>query len=698
LKELLKESGLEDYMPARLIAPENYHPNWEWLEEYRETGDTALQDGIAGTHFYGVYRPKENIRNKFIRFTAAAKKQNLPMWHTEIHTNEEGDDGFYPNDMRLAEDVVNQVTDYGAAGYTGFVHWAYPLDSNAPKNTGHLLRMEFTKMACVGCHPVLSFDQDGPRTQQGLLNTGAWCKGNSCRLWMTNVGDDSQAIIAKDFRLGAAAFAKDHVAVRQWTLADDCTDGKQIATEMLQKTSTAVAVNNTKSFTLDLPRESWTIIEFDIILDGDSVEEVSTTVTTNLDTYLHEYNQDKSYGNYGTVRIGRKSGNSRVALFKFDVQAPDTDYRLKTAMLTVRVTTDNQDAVPDIMAFPASSDWDLDSTWASYDPNTYVEKNAVGAAVGASPGAWVEIPVTNAVTEGIISIALMSDGYSEFKLGSVKSQDGQEGYLTLTWVAESNADAGNSETIEGIVALSLDNARRLRDLVDICEPLTKMLNDRKSAVEDIFRSLLATIDVHVSFSPGDDDTSTFIAYVATYPDSASADAVVKALVAADFDYKVELLKRFRENESFIAFSDLLKVEQSSGCLRKQGECFLMPEEEEEEEMKPAEKPGMEEEEETEQPEEDLASEPCKRMNKSTCKETNGCVYSYSGLSRSKCKKKDWCDHTKKHCSSTADLCVGMGKSKCRDANSCSWSYSGLSKSGCKQELWCDHKYKYCSSL
>jgi len=321
----------------------------------------------------------------------------------------------------------------------------------------------------------------------------------------------------------------------------------------------------------------------------------------------------------------------------------------------------------------------------------------VGAAVGASPGAWVEIPVTNAVTEGIISIALMSDGYSEFKLGSVKSQDGQEGYLTLTWVAESNADAGNSETIEGIVALSLDNARRLRDLVDICEPLTKMLNDRKSAVEDIFRSLLATIDVHVSFSPGDDDTSTFIAYVATYPDSASADAVVKALVAADFDYKVELLKRFRENESFIAFSDLLNVEQS-GCLRKQGECFLMPEEEEEEEMKPAEKPGMEEEEETEQPEEDLASEPCKRMNKSTCKKTNGCVYSYSGLSRSKCKKKDWCDHTKKHCSSTADLCVGMGKSKCRNANSCSWSYSGLSKSGCKQELWCDHKYKYCSSL
>jgi len=94
---------------------------------------------------------------------------------------------------------------------------------------------------------------------------------------------------------------------------------------------------------------------------------------------------------------------------------------------------------------------------------------------------------------------------------------------------------------------------------------------------------------------------------------------------------------------------------------------------------------------------------CVELGKDECKNMDGCTYSYSGIRKSKCKKKSWCDHTKKFCSSTDDECVGLSKSKCKHAffenvYGCSFTYSGLSRSDCKKEDWCDHTHKYCSSL
>ena len=49
---------------------------------------------------------------------------------------------MYPNDIRFAEDVVNQFADYADQGLTGFVPWAYPNEKSAPKNFGcALLRL-----------------------------------------------------------------------------------------------------------------------------------------------------------------------------------------------------------------------------------------------------------------------------------------------------------------------------------------------------------------------------------------------------------------------------------------------------------------------------------------------------------------------------------------------------------------------------
>jgi len=94
---------------------------------------------------------------------------------------------------------------------------------------------------------------------------------------------------------------------------------------------------------------------------------------------------------------------------------------------------------------------------------------------------------------------------------------------------------------------------------------------------------------------------------------------------------------------------------------------------------------------------------CVELNKGECKNMNGCSYSYSGLSKSECKKKGWCDHKKKFCSSTDDECVGLSKSKCKHAffqnvYACGFTYSGLSKRDCKKKDWCDHTHKYCSAL
>jgi len=89
---------------------------------------------------------------------------------------------------------------------------------------------------------------------------------------------------------------------------------------------------------------------------------------------------------------------------------------------------------------------------------------------------------------------------------------------------------------------------------------------------------------------------------------------------------------------------------------------------------------------------------CVQLSKSECKTTDGCDYSYSGLSKSKCEDKSWCDPTIRLCSSIDDVCVGISPSKCKNTDGCSYSYSGLGKTECEETDWCDHENKYCSSL
>jgi len=261
---------------------------------------------------------------------------------------------------------------------------------------------------------------------------------------------------------------------------------------------------------------------------------------------------------------------------------------------------------------------------------------------------------------------------------------------------------GVVDTIEGTLLLSLApegevGGRRLSALAAVVTssprrteeamagsplPLSVALDAHYDVVEEILGRLLDAEHVNATLEDGDDadddSDTTLVSFVAVYANEAAAAENLAGYVPDEFE--AQLRKAIAAQDEFKALAERLRVRPGSAPVQGRGRPVDL----------------MVRFPRGRRPQTDW--EPCKRMDKSTCKETDGCIYSYSGLSKSKCKKKDWCDHTKKHCSSTADSCVGLSKRRCRDAHSCGWSYSGLSKSGCKQELWCDHKHKYCSSL
>lgn len=275
-------------------------------------------------------------------------------------------------------------------------------------------------MACVGCSPVLTVDRDGLRTQQGMLSTRAWCKATACRLWVTNAGDAS-ADIQETYHLAGAELAGD-VTYRQWTGADLDVDGFVTDLDAIQREATTLLPGSPTSFGLTLPRESWTIFEFEV---SPTASAASTVVSFDAaeDTYVQEKVPDATNGQAATLTLSGKNNKEQVAVLKFDVEVP-SDHYVHSATLMLSTPVDGSEALPDLLVYPAPSSWTEDSaTWATLDPTSFTgveDVDAVGAAVAVL--GETNISVTSAVRgSGHVNLALQTTGTAEYLINAMGS-------------------------------------------------------------------------------------------------------------------------------------------------------------------------------------------------------------------------------------------------------------------------------------
>jgi O-glycosyl hydrolase len=155
-------------MPGRLIAPENYSPDYNWLETLTDSGWGGTVN-IVGTHYYPESRPLAALQ------TLVGAGGARPDWQSEVHWDNSSGDVIDNGERTLA--TLFDCTDTGLSGY---VWWAY---THSGVQGG--IEEAFT-VSTIQSHPVATTGTSGDITTPGLLFSRAFRSGTNLVVWVVN--------------------------------------------------------------------------------------------------------------------------------------------------------------------------------------------------------------------------------------------------------------------------------------------------------------------------------------------------------------------------------------------------------------------------------------------------------------------------------------------------------------------------------
>lgn len=170
LRILATARGFE--MPL-LLGYDDYGPNKRnWVKTLMNNGWGDKMD-VYGTHYYPEYRPKTKLLADLDLIG------DRPFWSTEPHWNSKSAD----DDFEEAEAAMVSLWDQIDVGMSGFMWWAYGLDSSLRSN---LIRA--ASVPLLGAKPIKITDIDGEDISElGKLQTRAFIEDKTITVYAINM-------------------------------------------------------------------------------------------------------------------------------------------------------------------------------------------------------------------------------------------------------------------------------------------------------------------------------------------------------------------------------------------------------------------------------------------------------------------------------------------------------------------------------
>ncbi|MBP6386522.1 MAG: T9SS type A sorting domain-containing protein [Pseudarcicella sp.] len=223
-------------LPSKFIGPENYGPDFAWLNALKANGNFSQID-ISGTHYYPHLRPLANLTTHF------ASSFDKPIWNSEIHWDAKSD---VPDHKEAAEALVAMFDNLDLR-FSGFVYWDYNL--NRTSYRGRMMS-EFVRATTPGAKVIDVDDEDGrTMTNQSKLNTRATRVDNTVYLWVLN--NKTGALTNKDIKVADGSTITGTPTLLQWNKSTLTNNG----------TSIPITDNGLK---VTFPDSSISLIKFDV--------------------------------------------------------------------------------------------------------------------------------------------------------------------------------------------------------------------------------------------------------------------------------------------------------------------------------------------------------------------------------------------------------------------------------------------------
>ncbi len=156
-----------------LLGYDDYGPNKRnWVKTLIDNGWGDKMD-VYGTHYYPEYRPKTKL---LVDLDLIGDR---PFWSTEPHWNAKSAD----DDLEEAEAGMVSLWDQIDVGMSGFMWWAYGLDTSLRSNL-----MRAASVPLLGARPIKITDIDGEDISElGKLQTRAFIEDKTITVYAINM-------------------------------------------------------------------------------------------------------------------------------------------------------------------------------------------------------------------------------------------------------------------------------------------------------------------------------------------------------------------------------------------------------------------------------------------------------------------------------------------------------------------------------